>query len=353
MILILATWLCDRGHKVVLITRDDCHDAPFYPIDSRLIWHRIGYATGLLGKFRRVGILARILKREAADTLIGFVMSGDLTVFMAAKLAGTRIIAAERNAPSMYWLLYSAFRREINFRQLHLADAIVVQIPRYIDGYPLTLRRKINCIANPVLEAETVAQPDLPLANGRFRLICVSRLDSPQKQIGILIEAFAQLASQYSEWDLSIIGDGPERKKLEALTIQLGLTGRVTFHGASQHVFGELTTCQLFVLPSAWEGFPNALAEAMAHGLPCVGFAGADGVSDLVGNECGWMAEGRNDPSCLADALAKAMDSPEERRRRGQTAIAAMKRYRQEDQLEKWRNLLEAGHLGLACQKNS
>lgn len=345
MILALAAGFSGQGHKVVIVTWDKLTDQPFYPIDSKYIWHRLGYSAGLVNKLQRVAALTKVLKAEKVDTLIGFVMSGDLTVFTAAKIASVTVIAAERNAPAMYEMIYSPLRRAVNFLQLHLADHVVVQFPRYASGYPAALHSRIVSIPNPVARPAAIARPDVPDASGRFRLLCVSRLDRRQKQIDVLIRAFAELGDRFPQWYLSIIGEGPERNGLEALAADLEVDGRVIFQGASQRVFEEYAASNLFVLPSAWEGFPNALAEAMAHGLPGVGFGGADGVADLVGSSNGWLAEGRGDPAKLAASLAEAMSSPTTRRIRGEAAASTMGRYRNDDVMARWLELA-VGHGG-------
>lgn len=340
MIATLANDLVREGYPVCLITRDRAQDQPFYTLDERIRWFRIGYEPGPADKVRRLLRLTRLLRQEKVRTLIGFVMSGDLTVFAAARLAGTRVVAAERNAPSMYRVLYTPLRRTINFNQLRMAKRIVVQLPRYAEGYPPYLRRKIVCIGNPVAQAADTARPDSPGADGRFRLICVSRLEDRQKRIAILIRAFAALHDQFPDWDLHLIGDGPDRDRLTAQAAQAGIGERVRFAGTTKRVFDELTKAHLFVLPSAWEGFPNALAEAMAHGLPAVGFAGAAGVCDLIGDG-GWLAAGNGDVQSLTQALRSAMEAPVERVRRGAAGRDAIKNYRHDELLHRWIDLVE------------
>ena len=109
--------------------------------------------------------------------------------------------------------------------------------------------------------------------NGRYILLSVGRL-SYQKNYGTLIESFAPLAAAFPNWDLTIVGDGEDRETLMSLVAARGLTGRVLFPGASKSIEQFYARAHCFVLPSRWEGFPNALAEGMAHGLPCVGYAG-------------------------------------------------------------------------------
>jgi GalNAc-alpha-(1->4)-GalNAc-alpha-(1->3)-diNAcBac-PP-undecaprenol alpha-1,4-N-acetyl-D-galactosaminyltransferase len=97
----------------------------------------------------------------------------------------------------------------------------------------------------------------------------------------------------------------------------------------------------LIAIPSRWEGFSNALAEAMAHGLPAVGFRGAPGVAQLISDgETGWLAEGQDDAKTLAKVLDEAMADGAERARRAANGIGMMARYTPEAQFDRWANLI-------------
>jgi GalNAc-alpha-(1->4)-GalNAc-alpha-(1->3)-diNAcBac-PP-undecaprenol alpha-1,4-N-acetyl-D-galactosaminyltransferase len=73
----------------------------FYALDPRIVWSRLGFRPGAPDKLRRTRALARLLHDHRTRILVGFVMSGDKTVYAAAKLAGVRLIVAERNAPTI------------------------------------------------------------------------------------------------------------------------------------------------------------------------------------------------------------------------------------------------------------
>lgn len=339
----LANTLAKRGIDVTLVSWDNEDARAFYPIAPAVRWHRLGFRSGLLDKIRRTCALARLLRREKIRVLVGFVMSGDKTVYAAAKLAGIRIVVAERNAPSMYDLRYTPFQRWQNFSLLRLADRIVVQFDEYTRSYPQRLRGRIEAIPNPVPLLAVRAAPAEPNAHGRYTLLAVSRLDPVQKRLACLVDAFARIAAKHVEWDLRIIGDGPEKGALIDRIAESGLGGRVRISDPVSEIFDLYSKAQLFVIPSLWEGFPNALAEAMAGGLPAVGFAGAEGVANLIDDgETGWLAEGLDNADALADALHAAMQDHAERSRRGANAVRAMAAYVPEAQFAKWHGLIES-----------
>ena len=119
MVCALANALAVRELDVHIVTWDAPDASSYYPLDNRVTWHRLGFRPGPFDKVRRTFALARVLRREGVRVLVGFVMSGDKTVYGAAKLAGVRLVAAERNAPAMYYLCYSKLQRWQFFSLLH------------------------------------------------------------------------------------------------------------------------------------------------------------------------------------------------------------------------------------------
>lgn len=338
----LAGALAARGRTVHVVSWDAPDAQTFYPLDPRVTWHKLGFNRGHRDKLRRTLALTILLRRHRIADLIGFVMAGDMTVFTAARLAGTRVLAAERNAPSMFWRLYSPRRRRINFAMLRLAERILVQSPDFIDGYPRPLRARMAVIPNPVLPANVVADPATPGANGRYTLLGVGRLDRRQKRPHLLIEAFARVAADLPEWDLLWVGDGPEGAALQAWIDTAELSARIMLRDTTPEIATIYAAAHLFVIPSSWEGFPNALAEAMAAGIPAIGYDASEGVAGLVRQADGWIApESPNPVAGLAETMRIAMTDAEGRARRGAAARSAMDAFPPESIYDLWEQVLD------------
>lgn len=340
MICQLAGALASRGRRVLLVSWDAPGAKAYYEIHPSVQWLQLGFQNGMLDKLRRVRALSRQLTAHKIRALVGFVMSADKTVYAAAKLAGVKLVVAERNAPVMYRLRYNWWQRSTCFALMHLADRITVQMPGFAGGYPASLRRRIEAIPNPVPQACQASHPDMANLAGRFVLLAVTRLDSMQKRIDCLIKAFARIARSHPEWDIRIVGDGPEGAALRQLAADCGLSGRISFEPARANIFDVYVEAHLFAIPSLWEGFPNALAEALSHGLPAVGFAGAAGVADLIGDGAGWLAPGLDNEVSLARTLELAMSDGQERARRGSQAVRNMAAFAPQVQFDRWVTLL-------------
>jgi glycosyltransferase involved in cell wall biosynthesis len=139
---------------------------------------------------------------------------------------------------------------------------------------------------------------------------------------------FRMVAAAYPDWDLRIFGEGPLRTELEELTRGLGLTGRVRLRGITPDIGAEYRDADIFVLPSRYESFGLAIAEAMSYGLPVVAFADCPGTNELINNyQTGLLAPAAQDrPTALARAIEQLLADPGLRRRLGDNARFAVSR---------------------------
>jgi glycosyltransferase involved in cell wall biosynthesis len=165
------------------------------------------------------------------------------------------------------------------------------------------------------------APPEDPL------LVTVAHL-VPRKRHQDVLRAFALLRERHPRLRWWVVGDGPERAALEALTRELGLEGAVEFHGqldpAAARAAAHVGTA--FVLPSEDEAFGVAYVEAMAGGVPAVGLAGEDGPEDLAALGSGIVLVPRRDPAGLAAAIEPLLTDPGRRAALGAQGREAVQR---------------------------
>lgn len=166
-----------------------------------------------------------------------------------------------------------------------------------------------------------IDEPQPPFPNGGIvRLISVGNLQEG-KGIDLTLTALAWLNDAGSTgWHYRVVGEGPERARLERMSNSLGLDGRVTFAGAIAHheVRGALTQSDVFVMPSFREAFGIAYLEAMAMGRIAIGVKGQGPAQFIRDGETGFLVP-PNDSRALADLLGSIMTGDRSRWR----AIAA------------------------------
>src|SRR4051794_34739374 len=284
-----------------------------------------------LGGARGVPALARLLRRERPAVFHAHMSSPVACKWGLAAAVAARVPAVlgtgqgggyEPPDRSPYWQLRVLARR--GGRYPALSPDIAPGGGGGL-GWP---RAKIDVVYNAVdlarveVEAPPGLREQLGGSDARPLVLTPARLDA-QKGHRVLFEAIAQIP----EATFLLAGEGPERKPLEALAAELGIAGQVRFLGRREDVPQLLAACDVFALPSLYEGSSLAVLEAMAAGIPVVSSAigGTDEV--IEGGRSGLLVP-PGDSDALAAALRRVLGDPGLR-----TSLAARARERVEDGL--------------------
>lgn len=149
------------------------------------------------------------------------------------------------------------------------------------------------------------AREMLGLKNGEFLVGTVGRVD-PQKGHEHLVEAVRELSKRRPQLRLIVVGDGPLLEELGSKVMRDGLSDRIWFLGLKPEVRPWLAAMDLFVLPSLWEGVPNAVLEAFSAGLPVVATK-VDGVEEAVDDGRTGLLVEAGSPDELAAAIERLL----------------------------------------------
>lgn len=177
-------------------------------------------------------------------------------------------------------------------RTMHWSPDKISVVHNGIDQAPFTGR--MNCELRDTLNA----MDDKPL------VLTVARLDEQKGHCYLL-----QAAAQVPEARFVLAGDGPERTSLEAQAQELGLGNRVVFLGYRSDIWDLLSCCDLFVLPSLYEGLPLSVLEAMAAGKPVIATSVGGTDEAVIPGETGLFVPPA-DPASLAYAIRCLLGDP-------------------------------------------
>lgn len=162
-----------------------------------------------------------------------------------------------------------------------------------------------------IYKFQPLARPDVQKAERD--ILCVSRLEYP-KGVDVLLHAWGRMMHAPDEWRrhlkprLRIVGQGIFKPQMERIVAELGIQDSVEFLGLRRDVVDLLQRSWGFVLPSRWEGMPNALLEAMACGLPCVATR-VSGSEDIVTDGVNGLLVAPEEPQAMAEALRQLIEN--------------------------------------------
>lgn len=196
------------------------------------------------------------------------------------------------------WIVVLSSRMRKSLRYYGLEGASVRLLPNGVD------------IEHFAPQPEQKAEP--------LTVVCVAQFRY-QKGIDILLRAWRLLVEQLPEARLLLVGDGPLFESLQRLALELGISGSVEFAGQCAPITHYYHRGRIAVLPSRWEGMPNALLEAMACGRACVATR-VSGSEDILCQEAYGLLVEPEDKEALAEALWLLLTEPELARRYGQAA---------------------------------
>lgn len=312
----LANYWVRKGWDVTLVTLAPIDD-DFYPLDPGI--QRIALAlagdSGHLAKavcqnIRRIMALRRVLLQVRPRIALAMMSTPNVLLACASRgIAGLSTIGSERCYPphAPIGRAWNTLRKTM-YGRLSAVVALTRECAAWVEGHTAARCVRVipNAIAFPLPDNIPRLLPMSLCAPTRKVLLAVGRLDAV-KNIDALLHAFAQLAHGFPEWDLVILGEGPQRPQLEAAIRSKLLGQRVFLPGIAGNVGDWYARASLFAMTSLSEGFPNALAEALAHGVPAVGVDCDTGPRDIIRHEVDGLLVPPGDPAALVAALAGVM----------------------------------------------
>ena len=277
------------------------------------------------------------LKSSKPDVVLSLLGSANIITVAASHGLPHRVVISERNDPSRQTL--SSPWEELRPLLYPGADVVTANSWGALDSMRAYCpAEKLAYLPNPLILNNRIAD------NARSNsFLFLGRLVD-QKAPEILLKAFALVSPNLESWRLHFAGDGPMAERLKCLAKELKVEDYVSFHGLVQDPTALLKSCKVFVLPSRFEGTPNALLEAMGHGMPCIISDASPGPLKLVEHRRSGLVVKTGCPKTLADALHELAVSEELRTRLSQTAFERVREFGLDVVAATWENILFRNH---------
>lgn len=289
--------------------------------------------------------LRRQLRDLGPDVCVCADAGGNQLIWAVTLLgSGIPYVYSERHSPTTIENVF--WNRKGRLAAMSGADCIHLLLPSFRSSIPDFLQERVRIIPNGITLPAQAADPAGP-QQGKKILLWLGRLHEELKQCCLAMDAFASVAARHPDWEMHIVGDGPDRRRIESHAYALQLGDRLQLLGETSDPAAQFAHAQAYCFSSRTEGMPNALLEAMASGLPCVGFADCEGVKDLLTHEqTGLIVEEMSVPA-LAQALDRLLSDTLLRRALGQAASTSIATFETDVCMDAWEQLL----LDAAAQK--
>lgn len=248
-------------------------------------------ASRIAKQWFRVKNLRKVLLQEKPDVLISFCVKANYRAMMASTGTGIPVIVSVRNDPKIDYV--GKANSLMNKLFLNRAAGCVFQTGEAQGFFDEVLQKKSIIICNPVNEKYLKAERKAAAK----KIVCVGRLVAQKNQM-LLVNAFEKILEKYPDYHLYLYGDGSDDeckdeliqyvedkeiyisksqsedaeagKENASIVAVLKLKDNIHFMGLSSTLESNMADAAMFVLPSNYEGMPNALMEAMALGLPVI-----------------------------------------------------------------------------------
>jgi len=273
--------------------------------------------------------LAAIIDRERPD-VVHAVMYQAIQLARMAKtrarvpfklVSSPRVNYRSRSWPTLLVDRWLKERDDLLIAESEASRRFLVRKLGYRAGKVVVVRNGVDLAGWPASKIDRQKKRlELRLGAGDLLVGAVGRLDE-QKGFATLIAAMARLKG--AALKCAVIGEGPERRRLEALIRKHELERSVWLLGERGEIPSWLSAFDAYCLPSLWEGLPNALLEAMALGLPVVA-SKVDGVPEAVTDGKDGLLVPPADPAALARALQALAADADKRAALGAAAKATV-----------------------------
>ena len=367
-----------RGWETAIVCMDMEQGMPLYPLDSRVNFVNLAYGEDgklnfgglpwLWKKFQKeilrtfAGSDMRIMGRKLndpkqtyyfqefirrlaiyiehyqPDIILG--ISAD-TAYLVQQAIGRKkipVIAMCHTDPSKYIGIYTAHQLDA-WRK---CECVQVLMESFVAPMQNAGIKHVVRIPNAVMQF-----PDNEVRNlseCHQRIITVGRIDGTVKRQHLLVEAFSHIAGKCPGWSLHIYGNVANRrykKKMDRFIQEHHLEERVIFEGVTNDMKTCLQLGDIFVFPSAFEGFGLALVEAMSMGLPVIGCEECTAVNELIDHgKTGLLS--KSDSELLSEHILSLIEQPDLRVRLGKAAHESAKQYAPECVWEQWDALIKS-----------
>jgi glycosyltransferase involved in cell wall biosynthesis len=331
----LSSFWSENQHAIVeLVTLDS--KPPFYVLDAGVRLHQSPPIADKLGGWKKAVVLYRWLPKVARkispDVILSF--GEGINAFVLWRLSRIRVPMFVGNRTTPISSL-KGVRGAINPIFYRRATKVILQTEKAREILKAKYKRSdFHVIPNPIKQFKISANYN------KKRIVTVGSLGGEKNQL-VLIKMFQDLSKTFNDWELHIVGEGPNRELLENYVNENSLGNKVSFLGNRNDLAPVFESSSIFAFTSRLEGFPNALGEAMSAGLAVISFDCLTGPAELIRNNQNGILVELDNVQEYQTQLSMLMQSSTIRKELGEKACEDMKQLNIEHIAHRFLNLFQ------------
>lgn len=358
----MANHLSNSGYEVMAIYNDNREGSPYYEVEKKVKLKNLALSCKFKGiwiyklqreiirslvkvfsldlrfnpvnkkKQERVGLcLDPLISTFKPDVIIAYNVS-DLVSLSKVKWQAKNTITMCHTDPQRVYLGLADYERVI----WKHCDAIQVLLPSYKEYLSGVMDCNIKVIGNVVKDHDEISELST------LQIIYLARIEKNKRQ-HLIIEAMHRIPKDVRfGWNVALYGscnDSEYQKFLISKIEEYNLGDVVHLKGATNTPFNMLRQSSICAFPSAFEGFPLALTEAMSFSLPCIGFSSCSGVNELIiDKDNGFLVEDIDDFSSQLELLMESKECRESIGLKGKESVSS---YSEKSIFNEWKQLIE------------
>ena len=347
-----ANWLSSHGYEITIITTEQRGRNAFFPLNPNIQQIDLGInyeeSKGIAAKFfsypfkllKHKSILSKHLRSIRPDIVVSLFDNGSSIIPKindgSKKILEVHFSRFKRKQYERKGLL-GIIDRILSKQDLKTAKSYdhFVVLTNEDKGY-WGMDKNISVIPNAL--NNMFRNIDLKETERTNKIIAVGRL-AHQKHFSELIHIFSAIHDKAPDWGLEIIGNGPDKDRLQKLIDGLGLNSKVMLSPATSTILEKYLTGSIDAMTSRYEGLPMVLLEAQACGLPIISYDCKCGPKDIINDGIDGYIIPMGDRQLFADKLLELIKDQELRLRMGNAAVVSSKRFDEERIMRLWTSL--------------